>query len=470
MRSYRVWLFLVAALIVSGVLSAVLTLSVSSLARHEIGRLDARLCMEARRLAAPPRPGTDLARLEADIAAKLLLASPEAMMFLGRYAEAAPGIRSKNWRAEIDPSRLDWLPSKARLGLAPAASRQGGETEGRCALAPLPLDEGEWRIARFDIDTGSGIVAADTRTLKAELWSALRGTLPGLIPFALVLTLAGAWLIASVTMRPLNRLRDAMKGLDPKGLGQRLERGAEKREFGELIDAYNAMSARLEASFLQASRFSADAAHELRTPLTLLRGRIEQALSQSDNRAIQGDLAEMQGHVDHLTAITRKLLLLAKADAGRLTLLLESVDLSGMLTEMIVDARMLAAGRSLESSIEPGLRCAADAILLRQLFNNLISNAVRYCPEGGWIRLAARAVTGGIEVTLANASQSIDAEERRRFFDRFYRGQAARAEGREGSGLGLGLARELARAHGGELTLQESGATEISLRLWLPRR
>jgi signal transduction histidine kinase len=470
MRTYRVWLFLIAALTVAGVLMAMLFLSGSSLARHEIGQLDARLCMEARRVAAPPRAGSDLGRLEVDIASKLLLPSPASLMFRGHYPGGALALRSRHWRDEIETRRLDWALPARQPRLAPSPDSPRTDREGRCSLAALSLNDAEWRVARYDASTGTGIVAADTAALKDDLWLALRDTLPRLIPLAVLLTLAGAWLIASVTMRPLNRLREAMKGLNQKGLDQRLDGSGEKREFAELIDAYNAMLDRLETSFLQASRFSADAAHELRTPLTLLRGRLEQALSQSDNRAIQGDLAEMQGDVDRLAAITRKLLLLSKADAGRLTLLLAPVDLSGMLAEMLADARMLAEDRRLESRLDDGLSTEGDAILLRQLFNNLISNALRYCPPGGWIRLEARAVEGGIEVLLGNASEAIDAEERRRFFDRFYRGRAARAQGKEGSGLGLGLAREIARAHGGDLILQDSAATEIRLRLWLPRR
>jgi heavy metal sensor kinase len=475
--SFRTWLFLIAALIVAGVLAAVMLMIASSVQKFEIGRLDARLCMEARRLAMPLAPGTDLARLEADVTGKLLLHGPEQMMFRAQVAGHVPAIRSANWHDDLALDWLIWKPAPTRYSHVPRprAPGQPGEPReavpyaaGDCALASFDSPDGPWRIARFTQSSGTGLVAASTAAARNELWEALQDAVTRIIPVALVLTLLGAWLIASLTMRPLNSLREAMKRTTQKGLDERLPSAGTNREFRELIDAYNSMLERLEASFHQATRFSADAAHELRTPLTLLRGRIEQAIGRSDNRAIQGDLSEMQNDVGRLTAITRKLLLLAQADAGRLALLLDRLDLSVLLDDLLDDARMLVEDREVRSQVAPGLTVDADEILLRQLCNNLISNAVRYCPAGGWIDIQARTASGGVEAVFANTSQAIAPEQRRHLFDRFYRGQAARDQGGEGSGLGLSLAREIARAHGGDLTLEASPDNEVRLRLWLP--
>jgi signal transduction histidine kinase len=111
-----------------------------------------------------------------------------------------------------------------------------------------------------------------------------------------------------------------------------------------------------------------------------------------------------------------------------------------------------------------------DAVLLRQLFNNLISNAVRYCLPGAWIRISAHARAMGIEVVFSNAAQTIALGDRARFFDRFYRGDAAHNRHIDGSGLGLSLAREIARAHGGDLVLAATALDVVALQLTLPRR
>jgi signal transduction histidine kinase len=230
------------------------------------------------------------------------------------------------------------------------------------------------------------------------------------------------------------------------------------------------MLERLQISFQQASRFSADAAHELKTPLTILQGRLEQAVNHSDNRAIQAELTGLQDEVGRLTSITRKLLLLSQADAGRLALNITQIDLSGMLVELLSDAEMLLSGQELSSAIEPNLFTQGDVLLLRQMFNNLVSNAVRYCRPAGSILVTASARHGGIEVVFRNACDPISQESRSHFFDRFYRGEASHNRAIEGNGLGLSLAREIARAHGGDLMLMRSVLDQVLVRLWLPDR
>jgi len=129
---------------------------------------------------------------------------------------------------------------------------------------------------------------------------------------------------------------------------------------------------------------------------------------------------------------------------------------------------MLAEGGQVDVQIEDGLIFPADPDLLRQLLNNLVSNAIRYRRRDGWIRLRAARCGSVIEVTFANSTDPLPAEARRRIFDRFYRLDPARNRASEGSGLGLSLAREIARAHGGDLVLDLSPADEFRLRLRLP--
>jgi signal transduction histidine kinase len=127
-----------------------------------------------------------------------------------------------------------------------------------------------------------------------------------------------------------------------------------------------------------------------------------------------------------------------------------------LLAESLLAARFPVAVHSL------------DELLIRQLLNNLISNAVRYCKPGGRIEIAGRKLPSVIEVTIANSSEPISAESRARLFDRFYRLDPARNRRSEGAGLGLSLAREIARAHGGELVLEPGPADVVKLKLTLP--
>jgi two-component system heavy metal sensor histidine kinase CusS len=480
--SFRTRLFAIAALIVAAVLAAVMILGWTRVLDFEVERLDDRLCMEARRLATQPLEADDMPRLEADMLGKLRLNSIDQLMLRFDSTEGAAASKSSRWSDGLEIAALNWArsarqdeppPPKARPEKGSSGKAERPEPEergprGACSLASFAAGSTQWRAAVFAAPGGRGFVAADLAAPKAELQGAVRGALTLVIPLALVLTALGAWLLSSLTMRPVDRLRDAMKAVTQKALDQRLPGRGEDREFRELIGAYNTMLDRLEASFRQASRFSADAAHELKTPLTILQGRIEQAVRKSNNRAVQSDLTGMLDEVGRLAAITRKLLLLSQADAGRLALNVARLDLSELLDGLMSDAQMLVGEQKVSSAIEPHLAVDGDAVLLRQLLNNLISNAVSYGRPEGWIRVEGRRLAAGIEVLIANFSDTISLEDRARFFDRFYRGDPAHNRQIEGNGLGLSLAREIARAHGGDLTLEPSALDEVRLRLWLP--
>jgi two-component system, OmpR family, heavy metal sensor histidine kinase CusS len=510
--SFRIRLFVIATLIVATALTAVMMIGWSRVLAVEVERLDDRLCMEARRMATQPIRPEQMTEIELDIANKLRLATTSQLMMKVENNEGVPQLNSAYWRSSVDTEKLVWtkwlrqpdLPPRARddpqeestmplpreahdetqrksrteardgplLGERERAQPRERKLRGACLLSSFADQAREWRAARFELSEsgdkgGRSIVAADLAATKDELQSAVKSALTIVVPLALVLSALGAWLLSSLALRPVNRLREAMQGMTGNALDVRLSARGEDHEFAELIKAYNTMLQRLETSFHQAARFSADAAHELRTPLTILQGRIEQAVNSSDRRAVQSDLVDMLDEVGRMSAITRKLLLLSRADAGRLALHLEPINLTELLVALIADAQLLVENQLLQSEIEKNLEIEGDEILLRQLFNNLISNAVRYCPAGGWIKVSARLLPGGIEVLFANRSHLIAAEDRSRFFDRFYRGDAARNRRVDGSGLGLSLAQEIARAHGGDLTLLASPVDEVTLKLWL---
>lgn len=510
--SFRTRLFVIAAIVVSLALSAVLLVGWIRVLAYEVERLDERLCIEARRVATQPIKDESMARLEVDLLGKLRLSQAAQLMVKFESGASGPPLnspmsnaQSANWRnalvldgAHWKPALLNALtlddliarppPSLPQLGSAepprptgpPGPSRppaqpeppeirapDGAPQKGTCALTTFEAEDQQWRAARVTAGEARGVIAVDLAATKSELQGAFKQALKIVAPLALVLTALGAWSLSSLTMRPVNRMRGAMLGVTQTALNTRLPTQGEDREFVVLIDAYNTMLARLEKSFQQASRFSSDAAHELKTPLTILQGRIEQALSRSSSPALQADLVGLQDEVGRLAAITRKLLLLSQADAGVLTLQRTAIDLTRLLDELASDAQMLLTSQTLQCAIDRRLFVQGDKVLLQQLMNNLISNSVRYCSPGGRIKISACTVPGGIEVVVANSSQRIGPAERARFFDRFYRGEASRNRSIEGSGLGLSLSREIARAHGGDLVLKASAPDVVKLQLTL---
>jgi heavy metal sensor kinase len=290
------------------------------------------------------------------------------------------------------------------------------------------------------------------------------------LPLAALLAAAGGWLLSERALRPVRRLSETAESVTAQGLDQRLAETGEDVEFARLISVFNAMLERLESSFQQATRFSADAAHELKTPLTILQGELEQALQEAETGSPQQQVyGELLEEVQRLHTIIRKLLLLSLADAGQLKLAVLPVSLSAALQELCEDTAILGPGLTVECEVEPEVWVPADAELLAQVLQNLASNAIKYNRPGGTIRYRLRREGETAVLTVSNTGAGVPPEDLGKVFQRFYRANKARDRSVEGVGLGLSLAREIARAHGGELALLGSGEDDTTFVLSLPR-
>ena len=230
-------------------------------------------------------------------------------------------------------------------------------------------------------------------------------------------------------------------------------------EIGEHIQVLNGMFDRLQRSFEQANRFTADAAHELRTPLTIMRGQIEEALRSGrfkleQERFLVGLLEETTG----LQKISDNLLLLARFDTGKSTLQLTSLDFSAVVREAGEDAELLAAPRgiSIRVQIAPSIHVNGDRVMLRRVALNLIDNAVKFNREGGEVSLVLRSVDGAAVFSVGNTGPGIPTERQGALFERFFRIGSDRNRDTGGSGLGLSLCREIVNAHGGRIELSRS--------------
>lgn len=424
LASFRARIFLVSLLVVGVTLAVVAGLSWTSAMSYEIDRLDARLCEEARQLATRPLPSSGLARVERDAALKLRLRSAEQLLLRVQAAPEAPAIRSARWPDTLSPNGLTWVvapdrqppagqadalgppaddvdntdrpppPDQIRaraegLRPPPGARREPpdagepGEPGGprrpprmQCRVADFSAPASDWRAAQVTASGSNAVVGAGLAATRTELRDGLGSIVWRAAPLALLLTALGAWLMPTLAMRPVTRLRGTMEAVNQQSLEHRVPAGREDREFQDLINAYNRMLDRLEASFHQATRFSADAAHELRTPLTILQGQIEQAMRVSDDQPIQVQLAQMLDEAGRLSAITRKLLMLSQADAGKLALLRTTVDLDAMVQERLADANLLELQHvRIASDLVPHAVVQGDEQLLGQVLYNLCGNA-----------------------------------------------------------------------------------------------
>jgi signal transduction histidine kinase len=289
-------------------------------------------------------------------------------------------------------------------------------------------------------------------------------------PFALIAAGLGAWWLARQALAPVRDIASAAELVTAERLTQRLSVPPVRDEISRLAAVLNAMFDRLDMSFRQAMRFSADASHELKTPLTILRSGIEDLLRSPDlTAADQSAVAELLEQTRRLSAISESLLLLSRADAGRLYLDLHPADVSEVVAECAEDAAIMAGPRAITIETQlPATKVVArmDRGRFTQILLNLFDNAVKYNHEGGRIRVQVAEKGNAVCIAVANTGIGIAPEHGTHLFERFYRADP-HAE-TEGHGLGLTLARELARAHGGDLLLVSASGEWTEFRFSVP--
>jgi heavy metal sensor kinase len=288
-------------------------------------------------------------------------------------------------------------------------------------------------------------------------------------PLALLLLAGGGWLIAHRALKPITLITRTTERITARGLDQRIPRISADTELLNLVKVINKMLDRLEKSFEQAVRFSADAAHELQTPLTILQGHLDDALQHTPSGSKeQQRCSSLLEEVQRLKSIVRKLLILARADAGQLNLRLKSVDLSAMILSAVEDAGAMGPHLRIKQDIAPGITVKADPDLLKLVIQNLANNAVKYNRDDGMIRFRLTVQNKHARFTVTNTGFPIPDQARELIFDRFYRLDKSRSHRTPGTGLGLSLAREIVRAHGGDLHLHGADEDVNTFTLSIP--
>ena len=390
--------------------------------------------------------------------------------------------RSKHWPAGLDPESFPQLTTyEAQFQLdsgqplpppprraEPISPQNPGLPRREPKFLTRTAGGREWRIGVMGNPYLSLVIGADLKGLTNGM-AKLRNAFAATLLLVLLLVGAGAWLLAERALRPVTTLTQAVEGINARGLDQRIATPAHDREFARLATVFNSMMDRLERSFHQATRFSADAAHELLTPLTIMQGELETALQHAQiGSELQRTYGELLAEIQRLKSITQKLLLLSQADAGQLNLDLRPIDLNPLLDDLIEDTGILAGQLNLEYALQRGVRVCADRELLQQVLQNLATNAIKYNRPGGRIRFELAADNAHATLRATNTGLRIAPADQPRIFERFYRADPSRNRNVGGFGLGLSLSREIIRAHGGELALESSTEAQTTFVLTLP--
>ncbi len=295
-----------------------------------------------------------------------------------------------------------------------------------------------------------------------------------ILPLTLAFLAGGARWLYGKALKPVDDIVAAAEHITADRLEQRLPTSGNHDELGNLTTVLNRMIDRLQQSFEQARRFSADASHELKTPLTIIRGELEIALRSGEiPHGVERTMLDLLEETGRLIHIVEGLLLLSQADAGKFPVGTEVVALTELIEELAEDIEIL--GDRLEIGVElrlaHGVMVKGSPMFLRQLVLNLFDNAIKYNRQDGTITCELTTQDGLAIFRIANTGEDIPAEQRDRVFDRFFRVESSRARmdaGIGGHGLGLSIAREIVRAHGGTITVEPSQAGWIVFQFTIP--
>jgi len=287
---------------------------------------------------------------------------------------------------------------------------------------------------------------------------------------AVLLGLLGGWWLTRRALAPVKKLTDAATKIHERNLREPLPRTGNGDELDQLTKVFNDTLARLDDSFNRIREFTLHASHELKTPLTVLCGETETALRDESLSAAERDrAASLLDELRRLARIVDGLTLLAKADAGQVTLKLEPLRFDELVREAYADAQILAEPQGIRVELAgwEDIALPADRHRLRQLLLNLADNAVKYNQPRGRVTMHLRRANGAAEFTIANTGPGIPPESLPRIFDRFYRGDAAHSQTVEGSGLGLSIAQWIVSAHHGTIQIESapSKLTTVTVRL-----
>ncbi len=286
----------------------------------------------------------------------------------------------------------------------------------------------------------------------------------------LFLSGVGGLFLAERTLKPVERITDIARGIGESDLSRRIDVESDD-ELGRLSETLNGMIGRLEEAFMKQRQFVADASHELRTPLAVIQAESSLVLEKSRTEPEYRKALELVSQeVSFMSDIVGKLLLLARSDAGSEPMDYINVNLTDLLTELVQDVDVLAQDKGLKLELGPmeSMTVRGDRTKLKQLFLNILDNAVRYTPHGGEVACTLVRKDGKAVASIVDSGIGIAAEHLPFVFDRFYRVDKARTYAEGGTGLGLSIASSIAKMHGGEIKVESREGAGTTLTVILP--
>jgi heavy metal sensor kinase len=314
-------------------------------------------------------------------------------------------------------------------------------------------------------------LAVSEEHLWREFWEMV--TVLGIgLPLTVIGVALTGYLVAARGLKPVDSMAQRAAQITAEQLNERLQIENPNDELGHLGVAFNATLARLERSFDQLRRFTADASHELRTPLTAIQSVGEVSLQMNgDVKYYRNTIGSMLEETNRLAELVDNLLTMARSDAGRIQLHRAPLNIFDLAAETVKFLEVLAEERQQTIQIDGtnDLNLLADRTILRQALRNLVHNAVKYSPSGGVVWVRIRESESDAIVEVQDNGPGIPMEHRQRIFERFYRVDKGRTRAAGGSGLGLSIAEWAVSMHGGRIEVLCDPGPGSTFRIYLPK-
>jgi signal transduction histidine kinase len=326
----------------------------------------------------------------------------------------------------------------------------------------VPILDGEHKIAVLQVAVRLDVINQAREGLTNIL------TIIWLVSF--LFSGNAAWLTLGHTLKPLEAITETAEQINrADDLSRRLPyHGPENDEIGSLVNSFNQTLERLEALFTSQQRLLADVSHELRTPLTVIKGNVD--LMRRMKRLDEESLMSIDHEAGRLTRRVGGVLLLAQAESGKLTLSMKQVELDLLLTEVFQEMSILAGNRVRVHLNEiDQVYVTGDRDRLKQVFINLVANAIQYTPQGGEVFLSLERIGEQARIICRDTGPGIPAEDLPHIFERFYRAEKSRTRGKTtGFGLGLSIANWIVERHGGRIEVVSKEGQGTTFAIWLP--
>jgi signal transduction histidine kinase len=273
------------------------------------------------------------------------------------------------------------------------------------------------------------------------------------IPATVILAGILGYLLVKKMLKPIENIASAAKDIQDTDLKKRISIN-NNDELGKLATILNQTFENLQRSFERERQFTSDASHELQTPLAIIQAEASLALTKErSKKAYQKTLKRVSQEINHMRGVVSKLLRLARADNGVERLNKVELNLKTVLEDLAEDAQILCEQKQIlfEQALQDVPLIMGDTVRLKELFFNLLDNAIKYTPSGGKIKLSLTAQNKSIKIVVKDTGIGISQEHLPFIFERFYRVNKAHSEGDSGSGLGLAICKHVAELHKGQI-------------------